>query len=244
MACKRRIVASAIAISFAFPAAEMTGVADDWPQWGGTPGRNMVSAERNLPDLLRTTAQNELALRDHPAVRWSARVGYTMAGTPAVAGGRVLVGTAGTKCGLLLCLDEKTGKFLWQLRSPWRDFIAEDPLRPAAVEPKSPWDYLITSQTIRGLGFTSSPTIDGNEVYSVTPRGEVVCLDLRGVANGNQGPFTGEDAYQTADGRGAGYNGADILWLLDLWKELRVRPADTTAVQDNRGVVSCLAFRG
>ena len=42
------------------------------------------------------------------------------------------------------------------------------------------------------LGICSSPTVDGDRVYLVTNRGEVLCLDTEGMANGNDGPFKDE----------------------------------------------------
>ena len=50
----------------------------------------------------------------------------------------------------------------------------------------SDWEY---------LGIASSPTVDGDFVYIVTNRFEVICLDVQGQANGNQGsPITKEGA--------------------------------------------------
>lgn len=36
------------------------------------------------------------------------------------------------------------------------------------------------------------PTVGGDRVYMVTNRNEVVCLDLHGLANGNDGPCRDE----------------------------------------------------
>ena len=38
-------------------------------------------------------------------------------------------------------------------------------------------------------GMCSPATVEGDRVYTVTNRDEVVCLDLYGLANGNDGPF-------------------------------------------------------
>ena len=45
------------------------------------------------------------------------------------------------------------------------------------------------------LGLCSSPTIDGNRVYVVSNRGQVLCLDVNGQADGNEGPFVDEGVY-------------------------------------------------
>ena len=44
-------------------------------------------------------------------------------------------------------------------------------------------------------GICSSPAVDGNRLYVVAPRGDVLCLDREGQANGNDGPFVDEKTY-------------------------------------------------
>ena len=57
----------------------------DWPMWGGTPDRNMVSNMKGLPiDWDVKTKKN---------VKWVADLGSQSYGNPVVAGGMVLVGT-------------------------------------------------------------------------------------------------------------------------------------------------------
>ena len=41
------------------------------------------------------------------------------------------------------------------------------------------------------IGFCSPPTVEGNRAYVVTNRSEVVCLDLNGQSDGNDGPYSG-----------------------------------------------------
>ena len=70
-----------------------------------------------------------------------------------------------------MCFDEKTGAFLWQLVVP-----------KLASGKVNDWENL-------GL---LSPTIDGNRVYLVTSRCEVICLSTDGgMAKGNQRPLHG-----------------------------------------------------
>src|SRR5207247_4506531 len=96
--------------------------AGDQPQWGQAWSRNMVSAERRLPNSFDPkTGRN---------IKWSAQLGTETHSTPIVAGGRVYVGTnnghprdpqqQGDR-GVLLCFDEKTGSLLSQLLVPTRD---------------------------------------------------------------------------------------------------------------------------
>src|SRR5437667_11597332 len=44
---------------------------------------------------------------------------------------------------------------------------------------------------------SSSVTVEGARVYLTDNRGEVVCLDAEGMANGNDGPFRDEGAHMT-----------------------------------------------
>ena len=45
------------------------------------------------------------------------------------------------------------------------------------------------------IGICSPPTVEGDRVYVVTDRAEVLCLDLKGQANGNDGPFRDEGRF-------------------------------------------------
>jgi len=204
--------------------------AADQPQWGHAWSRNMVSEERGLPDSFNPkTGQN---------IKWSAQLGTETHSTPVVAGGRVYIGTNNGRPrdpkhqgdrGVLMCFDEKTGQFLWQLVVPKRE---EDP-------------YLDWPNA----GISSPATVEGDRVYIVSSRGEVMCLDARGMANGNDGPYKDEGLHMVSrkaatetsgspsllNGERAGVRGetivaplpaphaltpgpldADILWLFDL----------------------------
>src|SRR5208283_3503471 len=76
-------------------------------------------------------------------------------------------------------------------------------------------------------GISSPATVEGDRVYVVSNRSEVMCLDALGMANGNDGPFRDEGAHMTPRkpaGTGTdpgpdlapGPLDADILWLFDL----------------------------
>ncbi|MDP2391609.1 MAG: pyrrolo-quinoline quinone, partial [Acidobacteriota bacterium] len=69
-----------------FLAATTVGVsATDWPMWGGTPSRNMMSPMTGLPTTWDVkTGKN---------VKWVAELGSQSYGNPTVGGGVVLVGT-------------------------------------------------------------------------------------------------------------------------------------------------------
>ena len=80
------------------------------------------------------------------------------------------------------------------------------------------WEY---------LGLLSSPDVVGDKVYLVTSRCEVMCLDLNGQTNGNQGPFKDEGQYMVGPGKPpveVTDKDADILWKYDMMDELGVFP--------------------
>jgi len=170
-------------------------VSQDWPMWGGTPQRNMSSSVKNLPSTWD--------LKTKKNIKWKVELGSTSYGNPVVADGKVFLGTnnenpknpeiTGDK-GVLMCFRESDGKFLWQAVS--------DKLDSAYDWPEQ--------------GVCSSPAVEGKRLYYVTNRGELVCLDTEGFLDGkNDGPFTEESHKGPTD--------ADIIWKLDMMKELGIR---------------------
>jgi hypothetical protein len=76
----------------------------------------------------------------------------------------------------------------------------------------------------------SPATVEGDRVYTVTNRDEAVCLDLAGMANGNDGPYRDEGRHAVPSGEPAvepGPTDADIVWLFDLRSGAGVRPHDS-----------------
>lgn len=193
-----------LSLSLALPLIPFLQVgAADHPQMGAAWSRNLVSAETGLAATFNHTNRSN--------IRWSAPLGTETHSTPVIASGRVLIGTnngdpkdprhQGDR-GVLLCLDEMTGRVLWQLVVPKR---SEDPYHDW---PKS--------------GMSSPATVEGNRVYVVTSRGEVVCLDLQGFANGDDGPFHDEARLQTPAELPpipTGPLDADVLWHTDLTRD-------------------------
>lgn len=188
-----------------------SALAEDQPQWGHRYSRNMVSEEKNLP----TTFDPEKGIN----VRWSQALGTACYSTPVISQGRVLVGTNNGQPrdprhkgdrGVLMCFNENDGSLLWQLVIPK---LSED-------------SYLDWPEA----GICSPPTVEGDRVFLVTNRNEVVCLDLNGMADGNNGPFLDEGRHMTPEGEAvleAGPLDADIIWLFDLRSEVGVRPHDS-----------------
>jgi outer membrane protein assembly factor BamB len=184
----------------------------DQPQWGQRSSRNMVSDELGLPERFDPkTGEN---------VKWAVDLGTQCWATPVVASGKLLIGTNNGRPrdpkhegdrGVLMCLNEADGSFVWQL-----------------VVPKLSEDMFLDWPQV---GMCSPPTVEGDRVYMVTNRDEVVCLDLQGMANGNDGPYRDEGRHMAPPDQPAmepGPTDADILWLLDLRSAAGVRPHDSS----------------
>jgi outer membrane protein assembly factor BamB len=170
------------------------GVSADWPMWGGTPGRNMVTAMKGLPTSWDVKTKKN--------VKWVAALGSQTYGNPVVAGGMVFVGTnneamrdpkqAGDR-GVLMAFREKDGEFLWQ--------ITHEKLASGRV---NDWPF---------QGVASSPLVEGDRLYYVSNRCELVAVDTQGFADGeNDGPYTEEKLTGPHDG--------DIVWKLDMMEEV------------------------
>ena len=157
----RILLSSSLAlIAAAVMSREVTSAApsEDWPMWGGTPGRNMVSAMKGLPiEWDAETKKN---------IKWVAELGDHSYGNPVVAGGRVFVGTnnenprdpkqTGDR-GVLMAFRETTGEFLWQHTH-------------AKLESGQANDWPLK-------GIASSPFVEGNRLYYVSNRAVLFCLD-------------------------------------------------------------------
>ena len=168
---------------------------EDWPTWGRDSSRNMVGNAKNLPVEVNPGEMDdeteEIDLKAAKNIRWIAKLGSQSYGNVSVAHGKVFAGTNNESPsdkrnvvdgGNLMCFDEKTGDFLWQLVSP-----------KLGARKVSDWEY---------VGICSSPHIEEDRLWIVTNRGEVVCLDMNGLADGNDGEFQDEQKYY-----GAGFAG-------------------------------------
>ncbi len=178
--------------------AAMAGTTD-WPMWGGTPSRNMVSAAKGLPDTWDVKAKTN--------VKWVADLGSQTYGNTTVAGGKVFVGTNNELLrdkqqigdrGVLMAFKQDTGEFLWQ--------ITHEKVAAGRV---NDWPF---------QGIASSPLVEGEKIYYVSNRGEVMCLDTEGFRdnNENDGPVTDEQ-FKTP-------NDADVIWRFDMMEEVGAFP--------------------
>jgi len=101
--------------------------------------------------------------------------------------------------GVLLCFEEETGNFLWQ--------HSNQKLPTGRVHD---WP---------DQGVCSTPVVDGDRLWYVSNRGEVVCLDTEGFHDGeDDGPILHDGAVLVEN--------ADVVWRFDMMKELGVHQAD------------------
>lgn len=171
-----------------------------WPMFGGTNQRNLVNTlERNLPTTWSVVKNKQRN------IKWVAQLGSRCYGSPVIAGGRVFLGTnnefqrnpqiKGDK-GILLCLSEADGSFQWQ-----------------AVHEKLPTG-MVNDWPREGVA--STPVVEGNRLYYVSNRCELICADTEGFQDGSN------DGVQDEEHQGPG--NVDIIWRLDMRKEQGVFP--------------------
>jgi len=153
-------------------------------------------------------------------VRWAVPIGSPTYAKPVIANGKVLIGSlndtvydknrAGSRS-VLYCFDERDGKLLWQLPMPKN---SRNPMFDAFC-----------------VGISSTPLVIGDRAYLTANSGEVLCLDMNGLADGNDGPFRDEARlYAFTHERSVpplGPTDADVIWLYDMHEKLKCRPHDT-----------------
>jgi outer membrane protein assembly factor BamB len=170
------------------------GLYADWPMWGGTPSRNMVSPLKGLPTTWDVkTGKN---------VKWVADLGSQSYGNPTVGSGVVMIGTnneatrdakqAGDR-GVVMAFREATGEFLWQAT-----------FEKLSSGRANDWPF---------QGIASSPLIENGIAYFVSNRGQVVAVDVDGFHDkSNDGQIKDEKLTGTHD--------PDFVWMFDLMEEV------------------------
>lgn len=198
----------------------------DHLMFGGTSGHNMVNLiDTGIPAQLLPAKEKDddgkdkIVKESDATLLWKADLGSRAYGGPIISQGRIFVGTNndgarntrdvavtsdGDKLpidkGVVMAFAEPDGKFLWQ--------AIHDKLASGQVNdwPKE--------------GVCSTPTVQGDRLYYTSNRCTVVCADVAGMANGNQGIQT--EKYKSP-------TDADILWEFDMIAELGVFPHNMTA---------------
>jgi outer membrane protein assembly factor BamB len=196
------------AVLVAAPAA-----GDDWSTFGRDRTHNAVSPEKGAPTDWRVAAGTAQAANEKGVkpfvgaknIAWTARLGSRGIGGPIVAGGLVWVGTNNEhprdpndfrvlKNGrkepidksVLMCFCESDGKFLWQY----------------AVPRTADGGSMFRDWPQQAMG--STPLAEGDRLWLVNNRAEVVCLDVGPLRTGRGEPKE--------------------IWKVDLQKQFGVVP--------------------
>jgi len=175
-------------------AGAVASLSADWPMWGGTPARNMVSS--------MTGAPTEWDVKTGKNVKWVAELGSQSYGNPTVGGGVVLIGTnnelgrdpkqAGDR-GVVMAFRESNGEFLWQAT-----------FEKLSSGRANDWPF---------QGIASSPLILDGVAYFVSNRGQVIAADLDGFHDGsNDGAVKDEKLTGKTD--------PDFIWIFDMMEEV------------------------
>ena len=166
--------------------------AKDWPEFCGSHCKNMVADESNLPDTFvpgeKDSMKGEIILSTATNVKWGVRIGSITYSSPTIVGGKIFIGSGEKGQGIFKCLDIHTGKTLWQYAEPFRQF-------PKEIEPGM--KYMLGRIT-PNLGICATAAADGEGVYFVNHRCEVLCLNAN--------------------------TGAEV-WRFDMWN-YGIRPSD------------------
>jgi outer membrane protein assembly factor BamB len=172
--------------------------ARDWPLFGGSVQRNLVNTvDRNMPTSWDAAKGTN--------IKWSIPLGSKAYGGPIFSGGKIFIGTNNNKPrnpdvkgdkGIMMCFRESDGQFLWQ-----------------AVHDKLPAGR-VNDWPLEGI--CSSPFVDGDKLYYVCNRCEVICADVNGYKKDGKLEPTAP-AYKTEKDAG-------LYWRLDMMKDLNVFP--------------------
>ncbi len=143
--------------------------------WGSSTHRNMVSDETGLPA--------EWDPESGENIKWTAQLGSQTYGNPVIIGGKIFVGTNNQAVrnpklkgdrGVVMAFRESDGKFLWQ--------AAHSKLASGRV---NDWPQ---------QGICSSPFVEGDRLYYISNRAEVICADTEGFYDDeNDGPYIDEE---------------------------------------------------
>ena len=237
-----RLAAFGVIATLALLALPVRGHAEDWPQWGHVPDRNMAADQQGLPasfDLGRV-GDNGGWLAKPVNVLWSARLGTQTYGSPVIAGGRIYIGTnngAPRNPGrdgdrlVLMCFDENDGGFRWQLAAPRRRHSGQ------------------YNGHYPGLGICASPAVEGDRAYVVTSRGDVVCMTTSGLGKvkkpllSSEAQYLAEPNSETISETSSGprislqpgrpvdldSTDANIVWVYDMMREVGTWPHDASS---------------
>ena len=201
------LVTGPVALVAAAAAAQKPSTGID-SQWAGSSARNNVVDAQNIPaewEVGRFDFRTDRWLGEGTKnIKWVAKLGSESYGSPVVAGGKIYCATNNgngyldrypkdVDLGCLLAFSASDGSFLWQHSS----------------EKLKEGDAVDFAQQ----GICCSPMIEGDRLWVVTNRAEVLCLDTEGFSDGeNDGPVTDEPSEAVGE--------SDVVWRFEMMKEL------------------------
>jgi outer membrane protein assembly factor BamB len=197
----------------------------EWPMFGGTPARNLVSDEHVI------VSEWSIEKGKERNIRWRADLGSRCHSCPVIAGGKVFIGTNNENPrnkrdrgrpmdddplgppldkSVLMCFDERTGEFLWQAV---HDKLTAADLTRAGVDAD---DVNGTATDWPRQGNVSTPCVEGRRIYYLTSSSTVICADTEGFLDGANDGVEDEKYKDKID--------ADMIWRFDMIAELKIHP--------------------
>ena len=188
----------AACLIMAFSAVLLFAENISYVMFGDGPDRNMISTATGLPESWDPESGENIL--------WTAKLGSQTYTNALPYRGKIFVATnnealrnpklAGDR-GNMMVFNIADGSFLWQ-----------------AAHPKLP-SGMVNDWPLQGI--CSTPYIEGERIWYVTNRCEVICSDIEGFRDGeNDGPYQDEKNVSEID--------EDIIWKLDMIDDLDVFP--------------------
>jgi outer membrane protein assembly factor BamB len=186
------------------------GQATQWSDIANN-GRNMVSPAKNLPDEISTaTLLWNFPLEGKHVFSQVHLVGdYLFVGGDANILRDEALRNSNPRGGGILCLNRRTGDLVWELSLPGKSYDGS-------------------------YGVGSAPVVEGDRVY-IHANAFIMCVDLKGLSNGNDGPFTDEITFDNRfapegqELRELKPNHADIIWQIYAKESFRTSVHDASA---------------
>lgn len=198
-----RYFAIAWPVLFATIAASSYAMSDPISMFGADASRNMVFNATALPSTWDPESGENIL--------WKTALGNETYAGPIATATHIFVGTNNAKPrnsaladdrGVMMAFDVKTGEFLWQETH-------------TKLEEGSLYDW-------PHQGVCSTPAVDGDRLFYLSNRCEVIALDVLGFRDGeNDGPEKEEPSKTDLS--------ADRIWTLNMKSNLGVRPFNMTA---------------
>jgi outer membrane protein assembly factor BamB len=171
-----------------------------------------ANGQSTLPDIFRSED-----------LLWELQLGTHQYTIPKIDGDRIYIGTNDmalkhpavkrTGGGILTAIEKDTGKMIWQM-----------PIPRYMEGTRPPYHFNQWK-----CGVCSRPALEDNRLYIVGPRGDILCFDTNGQADGNNGPFRKETEYMGLP-KDSPYQltqtDGDIIWQFNMITEIGAVPHD------------------